>query len=140
MRPLEIIIPALLAIHLLWRHPRPAVIRFLPAAALILTLIHLGVEDYRWQMIPIYVLTSVLGISALIRIRSSTDWKPLGSFLTFILLAISTAFPILLPVPSIPAPDGPYQVGTAIYELTDPARRELYSGRDEARRFQVQVW
>jgi hypothetical protein len=57
-----------------------------------------------------------------------------------LLLAISTALPVLLPVPVIPAPDGPYKVGTTIYELRDPSRRELYSGRDEARRFQIQVW
>jgi dienelactone hydrolase len=31
-------------------------------------------------------------------------------------------------------------VGTTIYELTDESRRELYSGKDEPRRFQIQVW
>ena len=140
MRPLEIIIPILLVAYLLWHHPRPLVIRLLPALALLVTLIHFGVEGYRWQMIPIYVLTSSLGLSALLKIKSALDWKPLGSYLTVIVLAASTALPILLPVPAIPSPDGPYQVGTTIYELTDSARKELYSGKDEARRFQIQVW
>ena len=140
MRPLEIIIPTLLAVYLLWRHPRLLAIRLLPALAILLTLIHFSVEGYRWQMIPIYVLTSLLGIRALLKIKSSQDGKPLGSYLTLILLTISTALPILLPVPRIPAPDGPYQVGTTIYELTDTSRKELYSGKDEARRFQIQVW
>jgi predicted dienelactone hydrolase len=140
MRTLEIIIPALLAIYLLWRHPRPVAIRLLPAASLLLTLLHFAVEGYRWQMIPIYVLTSILGLSALIKLKSPTDWKPLASLLSLGLLALSTALPILLPVPMIPAPSGPYPVGTTTYELTDPLRRELYSGREEARRFQIQVW
>ena len=140
MRPLEIIIPLALGIYLLWPHPRLFAVRLLPALALILTLIHFAVEGYRWQMIPIYVLTTLLGLSALIKIKSPTDWKPLASYLTFILLAVSTALPILLPVPAIPAPSGPYQVGTRIFELTDASRKEIYSGEDEARRFIIQVW
>ncbi|HJS20303.1 MAG TPA: hypothetical protein VJ785_16260 [Anaerolineales bacterium] len=140
MRPLEIIIPILLTIYLLWRHPRPFAIRLLPSAAFIVMLIHLGLEGYRWQMIPLYALTTLLLLSSLSRIRSSTDWKPLASYLSLILLALSTVLPILLPVPSIPTPDGPYPVGTRIYELTDSSRKELYSGQDGARRFQIQVW
>ena len=140
MRPFESIIPAILTIYLLWRHPRPVWIRLLPATALVCTLLHFAGEGYRWQMIPIYVLTSLLGLSALIRLRSSVDWKPRASVLILILLAVSVSLPILLPVPLIPTPDGPYQVGTTTYELTDASRRELYSGKDEARRFQIQVW
>jgi len=140
MRPLEILLPLLLAIYLLWRQPRPAAIRLLPAVALVITLIHFNVEGYRWQMIPIYVLISLIGSSALLKFKSIADWKPLASFLTFILVAISTALPILLPVPAIPVPNGPYKVGTTIYELTDASRKELYSGKDEERRFQIQIW
>ena len=140
MRPLEMLLPILLAIYLLWRHPRPFLIRLLPGAAFLLMLVHLAVEGYRWQMIPLYVMTTVIAISSWIRIRSSTDWKPIVSYLTLFPLAVSIACPILLPVPVIPAPDGPYKVGTKFYELTNSSRKELYSGRDEARRFQIQVW
>ena len=124
----------------MWRHPRPFVVRFLPSAAFLLLLFHLAIEGARWQMIPLYILTILLMISSLIKIRSSTDWKPLGSYLTLILLAVSVVLPFLLPVPIIPAPDGPYKIGTRIYELTDTSRKELYSGKDEARRLQIQVW
>ena len=140
MRSLEILIPLLLAVYLVWRHPRPLAIRLLPSAAFLLMLIHLAVEGYRWQMIPVYVMTAILAVSSWIKIRSSSDWKPIASYLTLIPLAVSIALPILLPVPVIPAPDGPYRVGSKVYELTDASRKELYSGRDEARRFQVQVW
>jgi predicted dienelactone hydrolase len=148
MRPLEILIPDLLAVHLLWRHPRPLVVRYLPTVAVFVILIHFLVEGYRWQMIPLYVLTALLEISALVKIKTAADWKPLGSIMTLrlaqggalLLVAVSTALPIVLPVPAIPAPDGPYKVGTRIYELTDSSRKELYSGKDEARRFQIQVW
>lgn len=140
MRPIETLIPIVLAIYLIGRHPRPYAARFLPAVALVLTLLHFAVEGYRWQMVPIYTSMAVLGLSALHRIKSGSDWKPLASFLGLFLLAVSTVLPILLPVPSIPAPDGQYVVGATTYELTDTARKELYSGKDEARRFQIQVW
>ena len=140
MRPLEISIAILLTVYLLWRHPRPLWIRFFPAITLVITLTHFVTEGYRWQMVPLYSLASLLGLSALIKIRSSADWKPLTSHVILVLLAVSTALPFILPVPSIPAPDGPYQVGTSLFELTDSARQELYSGKDEARRFQIQVW
>ena len=140
MRPLEILIPIILAAYLLWRNPRPSVIRLAPVLAILITVVHFVVEGYRWQMIPLYVLTMFLGIWALLKFNSMMGWKHIISILTFVVLAVSTAVPIVLPVPAIPAPSGPYQVGTTTYELTDTARKELYSGRDEARRFQIQVW
>jgi len=136
MRPLEIATPLLLAAYLLWSHPRPTMVRILPYAALALLLIHLVIEGYRWQMIPIYALVALLAVTTLLK----ADWKPLASFSTFGLLAVSTAIPILLPVPLIADPSGPFTVGTRIYELVDDSRRELYSGQEEARRFAIQVW
>src|SRR5215211_5769443 len=140
MRPLEIMIPVLLAVHLLWRGPRPVWIRLLPAFALIVVFLHLIIEGYRWQMIPIYLLTVLLAVRELVRRNFTSDIKPLASILLVIALAISTSLPIVLPVPSIPDSNGPYEVGTRLYELTDSSRKELYSGKDEARRFQIQVW
>lgn len=136
MRPLEISIAVLLAAFLLWPRPRPALIRVAPMIALVILPLHLFLEGYRWQMIPLYVLTVLLtGLTLL-----PNEPKPLASFLIFILLAVSTALPTLLPVPKIPTPSGPYKIGTAIYELTDTSRKELYSGKDEPRRFMIQVW
>ena len=66
--------------------------------------------------------------------------RPLRVILSLSLLAVSTALPILLPVPVIPTPSGPYPIGTRTYELTDESRKELYSGKDEARRSMIQVW
>lgn len=136
MRSLEITIPLLLAVYLLWPHPRPLLIRFIPAIALIITLIHFYIEGYRWQMIPLYAMTLILIVIALF-VR---DMKPAASILTLILLLLSTALPILLPVPKIPAPSGSYPIGTIIYEFKDTTRKELYSGKDEARRFMIQAW
>jgi len=61
MRPLEIIIPTLLSLYLIWPHPRPLIVRLSPLAALILSLIHFTTEGYRWQMVAIYSLAGILG-------------------------------------------------------------------------------
>jgi len=140
MRLLEIIIPLLLALYLVWPHPRTFTIRLAPAITLVLTVLHFLVEGYRWQMIPLYALTLLLTLSSLIKIKKAVDWPAAASYLTLILLAVSTALPALLPVPSIPKPGGSLEVGTAIYELTDETRKEIYSGVDEPRKFTVQIW
>lgn len=136
MRPLEILVPLLLAIRLFWRPARQSHLWYFTLTVFAALLLHILIEGWRWQMIPLYVLTIILTALPFLGI----EVKPPASYLTLILLAVSTALPILLPVPSIPAPNGPYEVGTRIYELTDESRRELYSGVDEARRFQIQVW
>ena len=98
-------------------------------------------------MIPLYVLTGILLLTAIPAIvRPATDsfnrlsWSAAGHIGTLVLLAASTALPALLPVPSIPAPGGSYEVGTQTLVLTDNSRRELYSGVDEPRKFMVQLW
>jgi len=140
MRPLEIFIPILLIFYLVWRHPRPLAIRLAPALAVLATLLHFATEGYRWQMIPLYVLTPLLALSSLSKLFGTSDWKPIASYLTVGLVALATALPILLPVPRIPTPSGPFQVGTRSFEFLDESRQEIYSGKDEARRFMIQVW
>jgi hypothetical protein len=140
MRPLEITISLLLLLYLIWFRHRPFLVRLFPVAALTLTLIHWIAEGYRWQMIPLYTLTVILTVRASIGLRPASAGNPFVSILTLLLLAVSTALPVLLPVPSLPSPSGPYRVGTRSYELTDPTRQEIYSGKEEERRFQIQVW
>jgi predicted dienelactone hydrolase len=150
MRPLEILIPILLAAYLLGpltRRVRPAILKLLPPLALLLSLAHLAFEGYRWQMVPIYILTAAIALSdipSLFRAdsanRFSRRFAAAASFLTLILLALAAALPALLPVPPIADPTGPFEVGTRSIVLTDASRKELYSGRDEPRRFMIQVW
>ena len=151
MRPLEILIPALLAVYILWplitRRARPVLVNFIPPLALLLNLAHFALEGYRWQMIPLYILTAALAalnLPTLFKADSANEpprgWGAAASFLTLGLLAVSTALPALLPVPRVAEPSGPFKVGTQTFVLTDANRRELYSGRDEPRKFMIQVW
>jgi predicted dienelactone hydrolase len=140
MRSIEILIVLLPGLYLVWPQSRPLAIRLLPATTVILIFVHLAVEGYRWQMVPLYILTALLAVFSLLKLNAAQGMPASASSLTLILLAVSTLLPILLPVPRLGKPSGPHDVGTMTFGLTDDSRRELYSGRDEPRRFMVQVW
>jgi dienelactone hydrolase len=151
MRPLEILIPITLAIFILWPfltgQANPTLVNFLPVLAVVMIGAHLLVEGFRWQMIPLYVLSGVILLAAFPRILQPVtgdfnrlSWSAAGLAGTLILLAASTVLPALLPVPSILAPGGSHPVGTQTFVLIDDSRRELYSGKDEPRRFMIQIW
>lgn len=142
MRPLEILIPIIIAIYILWPltgRKRPSAVGVLPAFALVVVVTHSRVEGLRWQMYPLYAITTVIFLMSLtdflrdqkadgvIRPRG---WDLAGLILTLILLIVSTVLPALLPVPSATPPTGPHTIGTRTFVLTDQSRMEIYSGKE----------
>lgn len=151
MRLFEILVPLTLAAYLsfplLTGKAYGSPIYFLPILATFLVGAHLLFEGYRWQMIPIYILTGIILLASSPAWFSNdasefnrSNWTAMGLLGTLTLLAVSSALPALLPVPSIPAPGGSIPVGTQTFVLTDLARPELYSGKDGPRKFIAQVW
>jgi dienelactone hydrolase len=152
MRPLEILIPIILAIYVLWpltARKRPPAVGVLPAFALVVVVTHSRVEGMRWQMYPLYAISAVAFLISLVdflKAQKATDvTRPKGQnlaglILTLILLAVSTVIPALLPVPSLLPPGGPYAIGTRTVVLTDLSRKEIYSGKDEPRKFMLEIW
>ena len=54
---------------------------------------------------------------------------------------LALALPIILPVPRVPPPPGPYAVGAVLYDWTDRTRAETYSSDPHAKReVMVQIW
>lgn len=153
MRPLEIALPLLLALYLCWpliSRRRPTAPGILPTFTLVVMITHHRVEGMRWQMFPLYAFTVIVffwTLPAFLRARGEGETlvRPTGRRLSGLiaalgLLAVSTALPALLPVPTLPAPRGPYFVGTFTRLLVDESRLEIYSGKDEPRRLVMQVW
>ncbi len=129
MRPLEILLVVLLAAILLAPFFTRRV-NFLPPLALAVNILHLWLEGYRWQMIPLYGLTAALALanfSSLFKPDSAIErprgWRAVASFLTLGLVAASAALPALLPVPRIATPTGEFQVGTAASRAVDLSQR-----------------
>lgn len=156
MRTLEFSLILLFALWLLWplfTTRRPLLYILLPLAGVLLMLLHLAVEGYRWQMLPLYALTLaaalIQGLSAgrtsgrrlPTRQTPGTAQNLLRALLGLLLLGAAAGLPLILPVPGLPTPSGPYAVGTFTQELSDPQRLEVYSDEPgRPRRIIVQVW
>ncbi len=152
MRTIEIIVPSILLVYLVWPlltgHKRTWMVNCLPFLALLMTGLHLFIEKYRWQMVPLYILViicSLAGVLGFVRSSSSMfkrlSWTGAGQIASLLLLLLATALPVLLPVPFVPSPSGPYKIGTSTLVLVDNSRHELYSGNiNDPRKFIVQVW
>lgn len=106
----------------------------------LLTLLHLTWEGYRWQMIPAYFLLGFLFIR--IKARKLVSIDHLGKTVLVLWVAIAVVLPTLIPVPELPEPGGPYQVGTKIYQWTDSSRTEWFTEEDpnDVRKLVVQIW
>ena len=117
MRPLEILIvllnlTALLMVYIPSRFQQRW-FKFSPAAIVVITLAQLLLEQYRWQMVPAYLLTAVLflrTLPSLLKNSGMTAARGAGAFIAGgfgcagWLLAL--ALPIILPVPRVPPPAG----------------------------------
>jgi predicted dienelactone hydrolase len=125
--------------------PRLRLFDWIILAAIPITLLHLLVEGYRWQMMPAYGLVVVLVVGAIVRINGRSGWKRgwqiAGALVGLILFIIAVALPYLLPVPRPLPPSGPYAIGTFSLYRVDESRREIYSDDPNAKReLLIQIW
>lgn len=103
-------------------------------------------EGYRWQMVPAYALTVSLVAARFIGLtRPVPEWLSVtGRGVGALVVALAALPPVLFPVPRLPEPGGPYQIGTLTYQWTDAARVEHYNpdpaAPEAARTVMVQVW
>jgi predicted dienelactone hydrolase len=152
MRTLEIVLLLVLLAYLLLptRHRRWAAL-----AAVLVALLHLGLEGERWQMVPAYALTALFAVITLLSLRrpASPAAAPtpaprprrapalFGRAAGVLAVILAALPPVLFPVPRLPAPGGPYAVGTVTFQYTDPARPEIYTpDPDDLRTIVVQIW
>src|SRR5579862_9360829 len=127
MRLFEILLTVLLVVSacsLVWRRLLPLV--WLMADAVVLV-VHLIVEGGHWQMIPAYVALLVFAAAVASQVKG---WRRIaGAAGVVVLVAASCGLSALLPMFRLPAPTGPYPVGTRTMEVQA-------GGRDVV----VQVW
>ncbi|MDX1416146.1 MAG: hypothetical protein R3293_18255, partial [Candidatus Promineifilaceae bacterium] len=132
MRPLELLLLLLLLLVLVWPllpWRRPRWVDFLPVTAVLLLIIQILIEGYRWQMLPAYVLVLIvflLTLPLLFRparrepVRSG--WTIAGSFFGLLVWLMVIALPLLMPVPKLPEVSGAYKIGTRTFHLVDESR------------------
>jgi predicted dienelactone hydrolase len=151
MRPFEILLSiAYLLTFCTLAIPQLRAIHWIGYLALITTLIaglQMLVEGPRWQMIPAYGLTAIfLSIWVLRSVipggnHANRAVSFLGAGMGVLVLLISIALPILMPVFHFPKPSGPYAIGTLTYHWIDTSRPELFTtDPNDHRELIAQVW
>lgn len=110
--------------------------------------LHLLIEGFRWQMVPIYGLSVVLvGFRFLSFRQTPPEWLSLiGRGVGFLAVLLAAAPPLVFPVPVLPEPGGPYAIGTMTFQWTDASRTEAYNPEPDPgnpadqREVMVQLW
>jgi acetyl esterase/lipase len=146
VRPLESVLAAVAAVAVLWpaatgsRSRRGIVF----SASVLALAAQLTLEGYRWQVVPLYLVTLALGVGDLLSVERDLPWwrRVSRAALGLIGLSMMTVPLIALPVPELPVPAGALGIGTATFRLSFPDRREPYGPQPDVlpRRIAVQIW
>lgn len=106
---------------------------------LLVLLLTFALGQARWQMLPAWLLVLWTGWrvwqspSPLQRNRGTTV---LGTSALLLSAVLAAGMPVI----TLPAPAGPWPVGTTVLTLTDPARTNAGFGNPDARQLTVQLW
>lgn len=120
-------------------------LRYLAAVAPLTVIAQAGLEGFRWQLIPAYLLAVAIGPVWAVRLVRATDpprWgRVAGAVAGAAVFAVSVTVPVLVPVFRFPEPGGPYAIGTVTYHWRDAGRREIFDPDPAARReLMAQIW
>lgn len=106
---------------------------------LVLILPGLIIEGWRWQLLPACIGFVFVVLGSLKGSDTKFAWRLLGALPLIVLVGSSVLLVQIMPVVSLPAPTGPYGVGTFDFSITDPSRIERYAP-ERNRELYVEVW
>jgi dienelactone hydrolase len=150
VRPLEIIATlgtvAFVSIFISSRFEKPLLVAIAAFAILLLGL-QSAFEGIRWQMLPVYfvgiVLFSYVAIS-FVRGDNATVLSGLeypAGLAALLVLGVGIFLSTLLPVFELPAPTGPFKIGTQVRHIVVPDRRDPIVLEDaRSRELMAQIW
>ena len=126
------------------------IVHYIPFLATSLMVNQMLFEIGRWQLYPIYFVTTMLTMNGLIRIYFSKTAKHQSyrlsghrklKILVVVALVCSGGAVYSFPVLELPEPSGPYKIGTSTFDFTDNNRMEAYDGKNTfKRKIKVQLW
>jgi predicted dienelactone hydrolase len=106
-------------------------------------LLHLFLEGYRWQMVPVYISILILiwclykGYSLF---KGGLLKKAISGLLLIILLLLSWTLPYTLPVFQLPIPTGTFSVGSQYLHLKSNQDEILTTNINDKRELMIKVW
>ena len=106
--------------------------------------LHLVVEGYRWQMIPVYFLILILiwrlkmvNISKPVKLSSL---RILGFSGIGVLILMAWTLPLVLPVFSLPEPRGSFNVGTELIYVKTEREELITQDSSDKREMLYKIW
>ena len=116
--------------------------RYLLSGLVIVFIVHLIFEGYRWQMIPAYILWFAALITAF---RANQEYGPvwvttvkgIGLVVTAVLAIL---LPSVLPVFELPQPTGDYHVGTRDIQFEMNRPEIITPDENDYRKIMLKVW
>jgi len=106
---------------------------------LVALLAHALLEGPHWQMAPAYA--GVLLFTAIFWVRRQA-WRRVVAAVMVLLVMVACGLSAFLPMFRLPAPTGPYLIGTKILHLVNdhPLDPSASAGSDGKRELMIQVW
>jgi pimeloyl-ACP methyl ester carboxylesterase len=137
MRPFEILLLltdfSVLVLMFLPSFPRAYGFRYISLIAVFVAVLQFFVEGPRWQMVPAYLM---IGLFFPIWLSRKSVALIGGLALVFAII-LSMAIPVF----RFEKPNGPYEIGSAIYHWVDTSRMEVFDAEAKTRReLMVQIW
>ncbi|MCH7763547.1 MAG: dienelactone hydrolase family protein [Candidatus Marinimicrobia bacterium] len=108
--------------------------------SIIIIVIHIFTESYRWQMVPAYLSFGFIYLR--LKIGELKFTQRINKFTWALWLILVIGLPFSVPVIELPRPTGPHPVGSNIYHWVDSSRTEWFTPEDpdDLRELVVQVW
>jgi predicted dienelactone hydrolase len=144
VRPLEWVLAIGAGLLLLGWAAGGRVRRWWPLGLAAVGVLHVLLEGQRLVMWPVYLIVAVAALVVLRRRGGKAPprgrWRAIGRWaVAGLILIVAVPLPWLWPVMKLPAPSGPYRVGTRWMVVEDLARPERFAvGRH--REFPVKAW
>ena len=141
MRPFEILTLILIAGTLvaLFTHKERQVFLYLLFGSIVVMFLQYFLEGHRWQFaLAVYLLPAMYTFHRFQ--QPSINIITRGFLSVWFFLAV--LLPWIIPVFSLPTPEGPYSIGTEIFHWVDSSRTEWFTNEDpnDMREIIVQVW
>jgi len=109
-------------------------------ATLLVTVAHFAFEVYSWQMFPAYGFAIILITHACFGRYPSYSNSYMVGIVGLVLISVATLFSTALPVFVLPAPTGPYAVGTQLLHIIDAKRIDPFAKNGGPRELMIQIW
>jgi predicted dienelactone hydrolase len=145
MRILEIILLLLCVAFIIYLSVRKDASHKKIALRVILGILaaHLIFDGYRWQMIPIYILSLIITFCIYKEyplLKGNWFFKSAKILLLAVLLLIGFALPTALPVFDLPETNGKFKVGSQYIHLKTDRDEIITENPDDKRELMIKVW